>query len=79
MDPSGSNHSISYASQSIHFFAVYSSGSTSLISEGDLHMTGLLLGATSLSYLKCDRGCLLDTISSPTELSINGTLYPAQW
>jgi len=36
-------------------------------------------GATSLSYLKCNRGCLLDTISSPTELLINGTLYPAQW
>ena len=27
----------------------------------------LLLGATSLSYLKCDRGCLLCMIISPTE------------
>jgi len=42
MDPSGSNHSISYTPQSNHLFAVYSRGSTGLMSEGDLRMTGLI-------------------------------------
>ena len=42
MDPSGSNRSIVYTLQSNHLFAVYSKGSTYLIFEGDLHMTGLI-------------------------------------
>ena len=43
MDPSGSNRSIFYTLQSNHLFAIYSKGSTDLIFEGDLRMTGLIV------------------------------------